>query len=257
MSSIGTGYDLSVSTYSPDGRLFQVEYANKAVEAAGVAVGLRCSDGVILGVERLLHSKLLVKGANKRIQSVDTHIGLATAGLLADGKHLAGRGRDEAYNFRDQYAAPVPVNVLADRISGYVQAYTCYGSVRPFGISSLLAGVDKTGPRLFCIEPSGVFYGYRATAVGKGKALAKTELEKVLAKEEGEGATPVTVRQGVLELARIIHLVHDDNKDKDFELEMTWVCEESGWKHQSVPADLLKEADEKGRAALEEGMEED
>lgn len=76
-----------------------------------VAVGLRCSDGVILGVERLLHSKLLVKGANKRIQSVDSHIGLATAGLLADGKHLAGRGREEAYNFRDQYAAPVPVNV--------------------------------------------------------------------------------------------------------------------------------------------------
>lgn len=95
------------------------------------------------------------------------------------------------------------MQVLADRISGYVQAYTCYGSVRPFGISSLLAGVDKTGPRLFCIEPSGVFYGYRATAVGKGKALAKTELEKVLAKEEGEGATPVTVRQGVLELARM------------------------------------------------------
>lgn len=184
-----------------------------------VAVGLRCSDGIILGVERLLHSKLLVKGANKRIQSVDTHVGLATAGLLADGKHLAGRGRDEAYNFRDQYNAPVPINVsaneteckgwsadhqvLADRLSGYVQAYTCYGSVRPFGISSLLAGVDKTGPRLFCIEPSGVFYGYRATAVGKGKALAKTELEKVLGKEENGEVVPITVRQGVMEIARM------------------------------------------------------
>jgi len=75
-----------------------------------VAVGLRCSDGVILGVERLLHSKLLVKGANKRIQSIDTHVGVATAGLLADGKHLAQRGREEANNFRDQYGAPVPLN---------------------------------------------------------------------------------------------------------------------------------------------------
>ena len=74
-------------------------------------MALRCSDGVVLGVERLLHSKLLVKGANRRIQSVDDHIGMATAGLLADGKHLAGRGRVEAANFRDQYNAPVTVAV--------------------------------------------------------------------------------------------------------------------------------------------------
>jgi len=93
--------------------------------------------------------------------------------------------------------------VLSDRISGYVQAYTCYGSVRPFGISSLVAGVDKTGPRLFCIEPSGVYYGYRATAVGKGKALARTELEKVLGKEESGEPAQLTVRQGVLEIARM------------------------------------------------------
>jgi 20S proteasome subunit alpha 7 len=88
--------------------------------------------------------------------------------------------------------------VLADRLSGYVQAYTCYGSVRPFGISTLVAGIDKTGPKLYAIEPSGVYYGYRATASGKGKALAKTELEKVIAKEGG-----VTVKEGVMELARM------------------------------------------------------
>lgn len=252
MSSIGTGYDLSVSTYSPDGRLFQVEYANKAVEAAGVAMGLVCTDGIVLGVERLLHSKLLVKGSNRRIQSADEHIGLATAGLLADGKHMGSRAREECANFRDTYNSAVTVGVLADRLSGYVQAYTCYGSVRPFGISTLVAGIDKTGPKLYAIEPSGVYYGYRATASGKGKALAKTELEKVIAKEGG-----ITVKEGVMELARIIHLVHDDNKDKDFELEMTWVCAESGNKHKAVPAELLAEADAKGKAALEEGMEED
>jgi hypothetical protein len=88
--------------------------------------------------------------------------------------------------------------VLADRLSGYVQAYTCYGSVRPFGISTLVAGIDKTGPKLYAIEPSGVYYGYRATASGKGKALAKTELEKVIAKEGG-----ITVKEGVMELARM------------------------------------------------------
>ncbi|KAL7420192.1 putative proteasome subunit alpha type-7 [Cryptotrichosporon argae] len=257
MSSIGTGYDLSVSTYSPDGRLFQVEYANKAVEAAGVAIGLRCSDGVVFGVERLLHSKLLVKGANRRIQSADEHLGLASAGLLADGKHLASRARDEAYNFRDTYSAPITAQVLADRLSGYVQAYTCYGSVRPFGVSTLIGGVDKTGPRLFCIEPSGVYYGYRACAVGKGRALAKTELEKLVAKE-ADGQPGITCRDAIDEVARIIYLVHDDNKDKDFELEMTWVSStDTAGRHAAVPADLLAAAEAKAKAALEEGMEED
>ncbi|WRT63390.1 uncharacterized protein IL334_000295 [Kwoniella shivajii] len=258
MTSIGTGYDLSVSTYSPDGRLFQVEYAHKAVEAAGVAIGLRCKDGVILGVERLLHSKLLVKGANRRIASLDEHIGLASAGLLADGKHLARRGREEASSFRENYNSPVTVQILSDRISAYLQAYTCYGSVRPFGLSSIVGGVDKTGPKLFCIEPSGVYYGYRAVAVGKGKALAKTELEKIVNKNLESGTEGgLTVREAIDEVARIIYLVHDDNKDKDFELEMTWICEESGNKHALVPEDLLKSAEEKAKAALEEGMEED
>ncbi|WVW81469.1 hypothetical protein I302_103463 [Kwoniella bestiolae CBS 10118] len=261
MTSIGTGYDLSVSTYSPDGRLFQVEYAGKAVEAAGVAIGLRCSDGIVLGVERLLHSKLLVKGANRRIASLDEHIGIASAGLLADGKHLARRGREEASSFRENYNSPVSVQILSDRISAYLQAYTCYGSVRPFGLSSIIGGVDKTGPKLFCIEPSGVYYGYRAVASGKGKALAKTELEKIVnkyldAEQSGQGAG-LTCREAVDEVARIIYLVHDDNKDKDFELEMTWICQESGNKHRPVPDDLLKSAEEKAKAALEEGMEED
>jgi hypothetical protein len=88
------------------------------------------------------------------------------------------------------------LQTLADRLSGYVQAYTCYGSVRPFGISTLVAGIDKTGPRLYAIEPSGIFYGYKATASGKGKALAKTELEKSVDKG-------LSCREGVMELARM------------------------------------------------------
>ena len=95
------------------------------------------------------------------------------------------------------------VQVLSDRLSGFVQAYTCYGSVRPFGISTILGGVDKTGPRLFCIEPSGVFYGYKACAVGKGAVLARSELEKIITKDGGENATPLTCREGALALAKV------------------------------------------------------
>ena len=90
--------------------------ANARYSLLSVAIGLRCTDGVILGVERLLHSKLLVKGSNRRIQSLDEHVGMASAGLLADGKHLAGRGREEAANFRDQYNAPVSLQVSVENL---------------------------------------------------------------------------------------------------------------------------------------------
>ncbi|KAF5333461.1 hypothetical protein D9611_002303 [Ephemerocybe angulata] len=210
MTSIGTGYDLSASTYSPDGRIFQVEYAGKAVENSGTAIGLKVKDGIVFAVEKLVHSKLLVPHANRRIQTIDRHIGLA----------------------------------VADRLGLYVQAYTLYSSVRPFGISTILGAVDNTGPALYVIEPSGVFFGYNGAAVGKGRQLAKTELEKLKLSE-------LTTREAVYEAARIIYLVHDDAKEKEFELEMSWIGTESNNLHVHVPEDLFKDAEAKAKAALE------
>ncbi|EJF56596.1 20S proteasome subunit [Dichomitus squalens] len=244
MTSIGTGYDLSASTYSPDGRIFQVEYANKAVENSGTAIGLRVKDGVVLAVEKLIHSKLLVPEANRRIQTIDKHIGLASAGYLADGRHVSNRARDEASSFRENYRAPATLQYVVDRVGLYVQAYTLYSSVRPFGCSTIIGGVDKHGPALFVIEPSGVSYGYRGAAVGKGRQLAKTELEKLKFSE-------LTMKEAVTEAARIIYLVHDDAKEKDFELEMSWVGDETNGIHQAVPKDLLDEASRKAKEALE------
>ncbi|KAF9263554.1 20S proteasome subunit [Marasmius fiardii PR-910] len=245
MTSIGTGYDLSASTYSPDGRIFQVEYANKAVENSGTAIGLRVKDGIVLAVEKLVHSKLLIPEANRRIQTVDKHIGMAPAGLLADGRQLANRLRDESASYRDNFRAPAPLKYVADRLGSYMQVYTLYSSVRPFGISTIVGGIDESGPSLYVIEPSGVFYGYYGAAVGKGRQLAKTELEKLNLSE-------LSTRQAVMEAARIIHLVHDDSKEKDFELEMSWIGDETNGLHLPVPKDLFAEADAKARAALED-----
>ncbi|KAI6003860.1 20S proteasome subunit [Pisolithus albus] len=242
MTSIGTGYDLSASTYSPDGRIFQVEYATKAVENSGTAIGLRVKDGIVLAVERLIHSKLLVPGANRRIQAVDRHIGMATAGLLADGRNVANRAREESSQIRTLWREPP--TAVADRLALYAQAYTLYSSVRPFGISTIFGGVDKTGPSLFVVEPSGVCLGYHGAAVGKGRQLAKTELEKLKLSE-------LSMREAVIEAARIIYLVHDDNKEKEFELEMSWVGDETGGLHTPVPTDLVAEAEQKAREALE------
>ncbi|KAI2654175.1 Proteasome subunit alpha type-3 [Labeo rohita] len=116
MSSIGTGYDLSASTFSPDGRVFQVEYAMKAVENSSTAIGIRCKDGVVFGVEKLVLSKLYEEGSNKRIFNIDRHVGMH----------------------------------LADRVAMYVHAYTLYSAVRPFGCSFILGSYDEDdGPQLY------------------------------------------------------------------------------------------------------------
>jgi len=243
-SSIGTGYDLSNAIFSPDGRNFQVEYASKAVENAGTSIGIKCRDGVVLAVEKIQTSKLLVAGRNKRIQSIDRHIGVAYSGIIPDGRHFVNRGRDEAQSFKSLYKDPIKVPNLIDRVGLYVQNYTCANSVRPFGINAIVGGVDDDGAHLYMIEPSGVYWGYCGTAIGKGRQTAKAELEKL-------DLPNISVKDGVKEAARIIYLAHEDNKDKEFELEISWVSQsETGGRHEFIPQELFD-------AAVQYAQEED
>eukprot|EP00296_Roombia_truncata_P008133 JP446609.1.p1 GENE.JP446609.1~~JP446609.1.p1 ORF type:complete len:251 (+),score=58.56 JP446609.1:28-780(+) len=250
MSSIGTGYDLFATTFSPDGRVFQVEYATKAVENSGTAIGLRVKDGVVLGVEKLILSKMLVEGSNRRIHTIDKHAGLVFAGLSADARQLVNRSRDEASNYRTTYGSDVPAQVLANRVASFTHAHTLYWSLRPFGASVLMGVYDADGPQLYCVEPSGSCYNYFGCAVGKGKQAAKVEIEKL-------DLANMTARQAVVEVAKIIYSVHDEVKDKAFELELSWVCDESNRRHQLVPKDLLQEAEKQAKEALQEDMDDE
>jgi 20S proteasome subunit alpha 7 len=160
MTAIGTGYDLSVGTFSPEGRIFQVEYAGKAVDNSGTTLGLVTPHGVLLAVEKPLHSKLLKRTVNRRIETIDLHVGIASCGFGPDVLAMAKRAREEAAGHRETFLEEerIPVRVLAERLGLFVHAYTLYSSVRPFGISSLVAGVDATGAKLFLIEPDGTHY---------------------------------------------------------------------------------------------------
>lgn len=161
MTAIGTGYDLSVGTFSPEGRIFQVEYANKAVDSDGTTLGIKTPHGVLLATEKPRHSKLLKPHVNRRIETVDLHCGLAGAGFLPDIPALAKRAKEEAASHRETFygGEALPVRVMAERLALYVHAYTLYSAVRPFGVSCLLAGVDdQKGPGLFLIEPDGTFH---------------------------------------------------------------------------------------------------
>ena len=99
MASSGSGYDLSSSTFSPDGRIFQIEYASKAVENAGTALGLRCADGIVLAVEKPLPSKMLLSSSSRRIHTVDSHSGVAFTGFVSDARQIMNRAREEAANY--------------------------------------------------------------------------------------------------------------------------------------------------------------
>jgi len=237
MSSTGAGYDLSCTTYSPDGRVFQVEYALKAVEKAGTAVGVRCRDGVVLGVEKLITSKMLVEGSNRRILTADVHVGMALTGIAADGRQLVNKARAEARTYRSTYGHPISGKVLNDRIAGFMHMHTLYWYLRPFGATAIIAAYDdeKEGPSLYMCEPQGTSFKYYACCVGKHKQGAKTELEKLKFET-------LTCREAVYEVAKILYKLHDDVKDKAFELELSWVCDESKRQHVFVPADLRAQA---------------
>lgn len=170
---------MSASQFSPDGRVFQVDYAGKAVEKSGTIIGMRGKDAVILAVEKIVTSALYEEDAGARIFTIDKNIGLAIAGLLADGRFIVDIARQEAAHYRQQFERCIPLKQLCDRIAAYVHVYTLYSAIRPFGVSAVLASWDPdNGPQLYKIEPSGSSYGYFACASGKAKQQAKTEMEK-------------------------------------------------------------------------------
>lgn len=207
----------------------------KSVDNGGTSIGIKCKDGVVLAAEKIIDSKLLRENKNKKIQIVDRHIGALYSGLLADGRNLVKHARDEAHSYRNIYKKPIPIAYLVDRIGLRVQNFTCYNSVRPYGVSILFCGIDKE-PFLYMIEPSGSYAAYFSTAVGKGKQSAKSELEKL-------DYTNMSLSDCVKHAARIIKIAHDDNKDKDYELEISWISKTiTNGLFESVPESLLNDA---------------
>ena len=160
-----------------------------------------------------------------------------------------------------RYGTKIPPATLAARISTYVHYFTLHGALRPFGASTLVAAYDPgTGKHsLHMVEPSGVSYEYYGAAAGRGRQPARTEMEKLSINPAKvvEGGNLITVSEGVRQLAKIVHALHDGAKDKPFELEMSWLCEGSGWKHEGVPRDVISEAVEWAKKEIDEDADGD
>lgn len=170
-------YDRAITVFSPDGRLFQVEYAREAVKRGTTACGVTYSNGVLLAVDKSLASKLIIPKSIEKIFKIDEHIGIATSGLVADARRLVEDARLAAQRNRLVYNEPISILTLTRELCDTKQIYTMYGGARPFGAALLIAGVNEQ-PYLFETDPSGAFTEYSATAIGSGKP----EVEKIFEK---------------------------------------------------------------------------
>ena len=171
-------YDSAATMFSPDGRIYQVEYAREAVKRGTTAVGVVYQGGCVLLVDKRISSKLIEAAAVEKIFKIDRHIGVASSGLVGDARMLVARARAVAANNRVVYGENIEINVLVKDLSDIMQAYTQNGGVRPFGAAFLMGGVDPDGVvRLFETDPSGAVVQYKATAIGVGRAPAIEFLE--------------------------------------------------------------------------------
>jgi len=178
-----TGYDQAITIFSPDGRLFQVEYAVEAVRRGTSAIGVKVKEGVVLAVEKRLTSSLMEINSVTKVYVIDEHVGAAIAGLHADARRLIDYAREQAQINRLYYEEPITIEDLTRAICDLKQNYTQFSGVRPFGVALLIAGVDATGPRLFSTHPSGAYWEWQATAIGRGAQRVNDMLEKEYKKE--------------------------------------------------------------------------
>eukprot|EP01119_Soliformovum_irregulare_P021405 TRINITY_DN711_c0_g1_i1.p1 TRINITY_DN711_c0_g1~~TRINITY_DN711_c0_g1_i1.p1 ORF type:complete len:245 (+),score=63.76 TRINITY_DN711_c0_g1_i1:97-831(+) len=177
-------YDRGVNTFSPEGRLFQVEYAIEAIKLGSTAVGVQTAEGVVLAVEKRLTSPLLESSSIEKILEIDSHIGCAMSGLTADARTMIDHARVETQNHRFNYDEPMPVESTTQAIcdlalrfgegkkSGEEQMS------RPFGVALLIAGIDEHGPALWHTDPSGTFLRFDAKAIGAASEGAQTALQE-------------------------------------------------------------------------------
>jgi len=215
-------YDRGMTIFSPDGRLYQVEYAREAIKRGTASVGVRTDDGVVLVADRQVRSPLLEADSIEKLHRVDDHVAVASAGHVADARQLVEFARTQAQRHRLRYDEPIDVETLAKEVTDYIQRYTQSGGVRPFGVALVIAGIDPDGtPRLFETDPSGTPYEWTATAVGGDRQTLMGYLEDHYRDD-------LDLDGGIgLALGALAETHDDDGLDAD-SLEVTTVDVESG-----------------------------
>ena len=208
------GYDFSCATLSQEGKIYQLEYAEKAIENSPTVLGVVCADGVILASEKIKTSKTLVSGSNPTIYSITPKIGMAVCGYLPDGRNLVTRARTEAKDYLKNFGVEISGKILADRMAFYVQSHTLYWSMRPFGAVAMISSWEKDStPHLFMVESNGNAFEYYGCAHGKGRQFVKNEIEK----NNFELKTK-TVQNALRDVLKILIKSYEGEKETEYDV---------------------------------------
>ena len=171
------GYDRAITVFSPDGRLYQVEYAIETVRRGTIAVGVKCKDGIIIAVEEKPR-KLQISDIAQKVFQIDDHVGVAAAGYIPDARSQVDNARFFSQSNKMIYDEPVEVETIAKHLADQCQQYTQYAGVRPFGVALIIGGVVNKKPELYLTDPSGTYISYDAIAIGSGSEQVTDFLEK-------------------------------------------------------------------------------
>lgn len=169
-------YDRALTVFSPEGRLFQVEYALEAVRRGTLAVAVKSKEGVCLAAQIKIPSNLMDADSIDKLFQVDEHIGVAISGLHADSRMLINYARVQAQSFRLTYDEPVRLNMLVKTLADIKQQYTQFGGIRPFGCALFFIAIDDGGTQIYTTSPSGIYRAFKSYALGSGESTAREYL---------------------------------------------------------------------------------
>jgi len=183
--SRASGYDRHITIFSPEGRLYQIEYAFKAVQGCGfTSVALRGEDSVVTVTQRKTPDKLMDKNYGSHLYNITPNIGAVTTGMTPDARALVYKAREIASKFKDKNGYEIPVHYLSLKVANIGQVYTQQASMRPYGVTIMFMSIDdEKGPSLFQVDPSGHYIGFRAAAAGAKEQEANNALEKIVKKK--------------------------------------------------------------------------
>jgi proteasome alpha subunit len=196
-------YDRGITIFSPDGRLYQVEYAREAVKRGTASIGIRTEDGVVLAADKRSRSPLMEPTSVEKIHKADDHIGIASAGHVADARQLIDFARRQAQVNRLRYNEPIGIETLTKEVTDHIQQYTQVGGARPFGVALLIGGIEDGEPRLYETDPSGTPYEWKAVSIGANRG----DLQEFLEENYGD---ELTLEEGIDLALRAIASTNED-----------------------------------------------
>jgi len=176
--SRGREYDEAITIFSPEGRIYQVEYALELVKRGAPVAGAYTKDGVVLAAVEILSNSLEDSRFSKKLFELNTHVATVIAGFSPDARVLVREARLACQGHTMTYDEPIGIESLVINVGDLLQQYTQNAGIRPFGVSMIIAGIDSTGPHLISIDPSGSYRGYKATALGMNSEKGREVLEK-------------------------------------------------------------------------------